>query len=878
MPLQLSHASLFSISPNPYMVLNRDLVYVDANDAYLRVTGRRREEVIGRHIFDAFPGDPDDPQDSAAVLRQSLRHALDRGETHHLPLIRYSIARQVDGREVVEERFWSATHVPVRNAEGAVVAVLQHTVDVTELQTLKQAMRASRTMELEKGILERAREVAASNAMLDAQHRHLRRLFEQAPGFIAVLRGPLHVFDLVNESYRQLIGHRDVVGKTVRQALPEVEGQGFFELLDRVYASGEPYVGRSIRVLLQRTPDAPPEERWIDLVYQPVLEDDGSVSGILAQGHDMTEQHQAQEEMRRYRTQLEQLLSERTQDLLQSRAEHEQTRAQLEHVQKLEALGRLTGGIAHDFNNLLQVLNNSLLLLKRVTQGNEPAQRWIATAGNAVSSGAKLTGQLLAFARKQPLEPRALNIGRLLQGMDDLLRRSLGGAVEVETVIAGGLWNTHADPTQLENVILNLAINARDAMDGEGRLTIEARNAMLDDLYADTHHEVAPGQYVLLAVSDTGCGMPPDVIERAFEPFFSTKPANQGTGLGLSMVYGFVKQSGGHVKIYSEPGHGTTVKIYLPRSHQAEEQPELRVTGPVEGGTETVLVVEDDPAVLATTVETLDDLGYRVLKASDGQSALAIVNSGVPIDLLFTDVVMPGPVRSVDLARQAQQALPQLKVLFTSGYTENAIVHGGRLDPGVNLISKPYRREDLARKIRQVLQQGAGAAAAQPAQLDVLFVEDDAELRHLGVELLRLLGHRVMAVGSAEEALAQMAAPPGHPRHAGQPGGSGEPGERGGSGETGPASPPGGSDAPPREPRRFDVLLTDVALPGLSGVELAREARARQPGIRVILASGYGRSALPEAEQAGDRTLLLPKPYSADGLKEALARVARAVR
>ena len=203
-------------------------------------------------------------------------------------------------------------------------------VDVTELQTLKKAVRASRTLELEKGILERAREVAASNAMLDAQHRHLRRLFEQAPGFIAVLRGPLHVFDLVNESYRQLIGHRDVVGKPVRQALPEIQGQGFYELLDRVYASGEPYVGRSIRVLLQRTPDAPPEERWIDLVYQPVLEEDGSVSGILAQGHDMTEQHLAQEEMRRYRAQLEQLLSERTQDLLQSRAEHEQTRAQLE--------------------------------------------------------------------------------------------------------------------------------------------------------------------------------------------------------------------------------------------------------------------------------------------------------------------------------------------------------------------------------------------------------------------------------------------------------------------------------------------------------------------------------------------------------------------
>ena len=848
MPASISHASLFSISPNPYMVLDRELVYVDANEAYLRVTGKRREELIGRYLFDLFPGNVDDRDDAAVPqLRQSLEHVLATGQTHHLPLIRYSIPRVVDGREVVEERFWSATHVPVRDAEGRVVGVLQHTVDVTELQTLRRTLRATRIgheLEMEKGILDRAREVAASNAVLDAQHRHLRRLFEQAPGFIAVLRGPLHVFDLVNESYRQLVGHRDLVGKPVREALPEIAGQGFYELLDRVYASGEAYVGRDIRVLLQRTPDAPAEERWIDFVYQPVLEDDGSVSGILAQGHDMTEQHQAVEELQRYRLQLERLLSERTQALAQSRAEHAETRAQLEHVQRLEALGRLTGGIAHDFNNLLQVLNNSLLLLKRATDGNETAQRWIGTAGNAVANGAKLTAQLLAFARRQPLEPRTLNVGRLLQGMDDLLRRSLGGAIEVETVIAGGLWNTHADPTQLENVILNLAINARDAMDGEGRLTIEARNAMLDDLYADTHHEVTPGQYVLLAVSDTGCGMPPDVIERAFDPFFTTKPANQGTGLGLSMVYGFVKQSGGHVKIYSEPGHGTTVKIYLPRSHQAEEQPELRVTGPVEGGTETVLVVEDDPAVLATTVETLDDLGYRVLKASDGQSALAIVHSGVPIDLLFSDVVMPGPVRSVDLARQARQALPQLKVLFTSGYTENAIVHGGRLDPGVNLISKPYRREDLARKIRQVLQQGADVQqAAAEAALDILFVEDDVELRHLGMELLGMLGHRVSAVPSAEDALTLLEAPPGHDG----------------------------------QPRRFDVLLTDVALPGLSGVELAREARARWPGLRVILASGYGRSVLPGAEQAGDRTLLLPKPYSLDGLKQALARVARAV-
>jgi len=512
------------------------------------------------------------------------------------------------------------------------------------------------------------------------------------------------------------------------------------------------------------------------------------------------------------------------------------TEAALQQSQKMETIGKLTGGVAHDFNNLLQVIGGNLQLIARRAEGLPEIQKRVENAMSGVERGAKLASSLLSFARRQPLEPKAVKIGRLLGNMEDMMRRALGEEIDIEMVISGGLWTTEVDPAQLENAVLNLAINARDAMDGAGRLTLEVANAALDATYCAAHPEVTPGQYVMLAVSDTGSGMPQDVIDQAFEPFFSTKPEGKGTGLGLSMVYGLVKQSGGHVKIYSEVAEGTTIKIYLPRSLRVEDHAGEPLLQLVTGGHETVLVVEDDEQVRLTVVDMLTDLGYRVLRANDATAALTVVDSGIHIDLLFTDVVMPGPLRSPELAKKTRERLPNVAVLFTSGYTENAIVHGGRLDAGVELLGKPYTRDNLARKVRHVLSNQqqknallaarapAPAPAVAPAKARVLLVEDEDDIRDNTAELMRILGYEVLEASSGEAALALLDLAP-------------------------------------------DIVLTDLHLPGIQGDELALKIKARLPQARVAFASG--------ASHASDvADAMLAKPYDAQQLEALLARLA----
>ncbi|RZL01956.1 MAG: PAS domain S-box protein [Rubrivivax sp.] len=1134
------------------------------NDLYAQILGGHHPRALGRPFAEAWPDIIDDVGPIMAKAYAGVPTSMDDLQ---LTMMRHGHA---------EETHFSFFYTPLRDEDGEVGGVFCACNEITE-QVFAQRERVA---ELER----------------------FRNLFEKSPSFVAVLRGPDHVFELANPAYLKIVARHDIVGQAVRQALPEIAEQGFIDLLDQVYRSGEPFAGQAVPVFLHERPGEPPQRRFLDFVYQPIHNHQGTVTGIFVEGVDVTATHEAAQALaasneqlaraqaaggvgmftvdlrqnlvtitpemcrmfgipeqqqvppellerlvitediefvsslakrtqgdlplkteyrirrpdngqirwiarsaefqfdergqrvrlvgvvqdvteRRHAEQvlrdseekfrtfaqvmpnhvwaappdglldwfneqtlsysglgheqlagqgwaqivhpddlaqasqawarslssgqpyeiefrirradgayrwhlvraqpirasdgaitrwigtntdiedqrlaretllamnatLEQRIAERTQerdrlwsnsqDLLvvigsdgifrdvnpawtrilgfsreevigrhfdaliypedrdatvnalaystrqvlvqfENRFRHKdgghrwfswtaspdasglvygngrhitaekeaeaalsRTQDALRQSQKMEAIGQLTGGVAHDFNNVLQVIGGNLQLLREATRQDESAQRRVEAAMAGVDRGAKLALHLLAFARKQPLAPDVLNIGQRVHELDDMLRRVIGDSIELETVIASDLWNIFVDPHGLENVLLNLAINARDAMDGAGQLTLETRNITLDGAYALDHPDVIPGQYLMISLSDTGSGMPSAILDRVFEPFFTTKPEGHGTGLGLSMVYGFIKQSGGHVKIDSEVGHGTTVRLYLPRSHQVQETMLPEFSGPVTGGDETILVVEDDAQVRDTVVAMLSELGYQVLKAPDTRSALEILQSGTPIDLLFTDVVMPGQLRSPELAGLARELHPDIEVLFTSGYTEDAIVHGGRLDQGVALLSKPYRREDLARKIRhmfvnrkfaatlkahvkahraEALQPSAEPQAAPPAVapagLRILVVEDEEDSLQSLLEILDLSGYVAVGAPSAEKALTLL------------------------------------------DKAKFDVLMTDISLPGMSGREFAALARERQP-LKVIFASGYG----PRKDEPVD-AVWLQKPFDFDVL------------
>ncbi|MCW2241513.1 hybrid sensor histidine kinase/response regulator [Azospirillum canadense] len=800
----------FLAESNPHMVwtalADGQIDYMNAR--WADYTGLASDQALGWRWADLLH--PNDRAMASAAWRIAVQDGASYSAEFRV--------RRGDG----QHRWFLARAEPFRDEQGQIIRWFGTATDIEDAKRIERVLREREQL--------------------------YRTLAEALPQLVWMTRGD-GTPDYFNRRWREYTGvellteqANDWAGLVHPEDLDRV-----LQHWDRSLTTGAPYE------IEYRLRGADGRYRWFLARATPVREGGGEIVRWFGTGTDITEIVRARETLTRSGEELQRLVAERTAQLEDSnrrlRAEMEervQVQQALQRAQKLEAIGQLTGGVAHDFNNLLQVIAGNLQLLERNISNAQEAQRRLHAAMGAVERGAKLAAQLLAFARRQPLEPRVINLGRLVRAMDDLLRRALGEAIDIETIIAGGLWNTIVDPDQVENVILNLAVNARDAMEGVGKLTIEAGNAMLDDHYARQHADVTPGQYVMLAVTDTGCGMPPEVIERVFEPFFSTKPEGKGTGLGLSMVYGFVKQSAGHVKIYSEVGQGTTIRIYLPRVHQAEEvAPDLR-RAPVQGGSETILVVEDDPAVQATVVDTLTDLGYRVLKANDAQSAITVINSGVPIDLVFTDVVMPGPLRSTDLARQAQAAIPGVVVLFTSGYTNNAIIHGGRLDPGVHLLSKPYSREDLARKVHHLLHNREVPAVPQlslsgqqkptdgsPSSYRILLVEDDALIQMTTLEMLEALGHTVTAVSDAEEAQRVLA------------------------------------------DGNFDVLFTDVSLPGRSGVELARQAVRQTPQLQVIIASGFGDDLAAEQTKAGLNAVALSKPYTLDGIERALSRLRR---
>ena len=640
-------------------------------------------------------------------------------------------------------------------------------------------------------------------------HR-MREMFARSPSFSALLQGPEHRFVLTNPAYHQLIGHRNVIGLPVREAVPEVEGQGFLELLDNVFTTGEPFVGKDVRIVLQRTPGGNEETRYLDFVYQPIKDEFGNVASIFVEGLDVTERRATEQALRELNTNLERRVVERAQargrtwnlspDLLgalnskgyfetsnpawqtilgwsedevasmsifellhpddvehtragfeltlvgqpairfvnryrckdgsyrhiswvgiqeddyvyctgrditvERAAEIELSKAQdaLRQSQKMEAIGQLTGGIAHDFNNLLTGIIGSLdLVRKRMAANNtDDVPRLMDAASAAALRAAALTHRLLAFGRRQSLDTKPSDVNRIVTGIEDFLQRTMGERIELTCKLSDDLWTASTDANQLESALLNLAINARDAMPDGGRLTIETVNARLDKAYASLREDVQPGEYVAISVSDTGIGMPPEVLEKAVDPFFTTKPVGEGTGLGLSVIYGFIKQSRGHMRINSEVGQGTTVYLYLPRALQDAVDLKPVALDTPRGHGETILVVEDDATVRSIISDALQDLGYRVRTAADARFAIPLLQSKESIDLLISDVILPH-VNGRKLAEIARSSRPALKVLFVSGYSENAIVRGDLIEAGMDMLSKPFALDTLGAKVNAMI-------------------------------------------------------------------------------------------------------------------------------------------------------------------------------
>jgi PAS domain S-box-containing protein len=628
------------------------------NRPWLAFTGRS----LAQELEDCGIGSVH-PEDAGS--RQKTHCAFERQEE-------FSIAYRLRRHDGVYR--WVLEHAkPYYSPDGKFAGYFGSCVDITE-----QRQRESRFAELAS-----EREAAAKGAFHETQ-QYFQILVNSVVDYAIFMLDPAGKVVNWNPGAERIKGY----------SAAEIIGEHF----SRFYTPEDLASGLPARALsIARREGKFENEGWrvrkdgsrffASVVIDPVYDENGVFRGYAKITRDMTQRREAE-------------------------AQLEEAREHLMQAQKMEAVGQLTGGVAHDFNNLLTIILGNLEAVERtLANWKEGSQARIGRlVQNAMQGGkraAALTSHLLAFSRRQPLNPKPLNVNRLLNGLADFLRRTLGEQTEIETIGAGGLWRVEVDAVQLETAILNIALNARDAMQEGGKLTIEASNTYLDEEYSRRHTELKPGQYVLLAISDNGTGMEPDVLARAFDPFFTTKPAGVGTGLGLSQVYGFVKQSGGHVKVYSELGHGTTVKLYLPRfvgSEEASDDPPY--SAQTSEGYETILVVEDDHEVRSFIVETLRDLKYGVLQASNGEAALQVLAAGLRPHLLLTDVIMPG-LNGRELADRARAMVPGLQILYMTGYSRNAIVHHGRLDPGVELLQKPTTHDVLAAKLRALLDPAA---------------------------------------------------------------------------------------------------------------------------------------------------------------------------
>jgi PAS domain S-box-containing protein len=607
-----------------------------------RIKGYGAEEIIGEH-FSRFYTEEDR---AAGVPWEALRIAA---ETGRFTAEAWRVRK--DGK-----RFWAMVVIDPIRKDGELIGYAKITRDMTEQREAQlRALEIERRFRLlVQGVVDYAIYMISPEGLVSNWNAGAERI----KGYGAD--------EIVGEHFSRFYVPEDVEARVPWTALETARREGRYE------AEG-----------WRRRKDG--TRFWASVVIDAIRDESGELIGFAKVTRDLTERRQAQLEL-------------------------EQSREQLFQAQKMEALGHLTGGLAHDFNNLLTGISGSLELLKtRIAQGRiGDLERYLTAAQGAANRAAALTHRLLAFARRQTLDPKPVDPNRLLVGMEDLVRRTVGPEITLETVLATGLWSTLCDPNQLENALLNLCINARDAMPDGGRLTIETANSWLDERGA-RERDMPPGQYVAICVTDTGTGMPPDVIERAFDPFFTTKPTGQGTGLGLSMVYGFARQSGGHVRIYSEVGTGTTMRIYLPRyGGPAVEEAvpsELSAAPRAEAG-ETVLIVDDEPAIRMLVTEVLQELGYTAIEAADGPSGLKVLQSNVRIDLLISDVGLPGGMNGRQMADAGRQVRPKLKVIFITGYADNAAVGNGHLEPGMHVLTKPFAMEALASRIKAVIEDG----------------------------------------------------------------------------------------------------------------------------------------------------------------------------
>ncbi|WP_244626784.1 ATP-binding protein [Bradyrhizobium ivorense] len=560
-----------------------------------------------------------------------------------------------------------------------------------------------------------------------------KALFEAAPGLYLVLTPPEFRIAAASDAYLRATRteRAAILGRALFDVFPDnpddPAADGVRNLrasLERVVQFRKPDT-MSVQKYDIRKPEAEGggfEERYWSPRNSPVFGPGGQLSYIIHRVEDVTqfihlkhrgvEQDKLADQLRERTEQMEAEIFMRAREVEAAREQLE-AEQKLRQVQKMEAVGHLTGGIAHDFNNILTVITGLIDILAEAVEHDAALSSVTKMISDAASRGAEVTKHLLAFSRQQPLQPREADLNTLVQDTARLLRPSLGEQIEIETSLEPDAWPAFIDPNHMATALLNLAVNARDAMPDGGKLMLETSNVILDETYAASNLDVRAGEYVMVAVSDTGAGIPETIREKVFEPFFTTKDTGKGTGLGLSMVYGFIKQSDGHLKIYSEEGHGTSIKLYLPRSSGDMEEAEPPAAVDARGGNETILVVEDDPLVRNYVSAQLEQLGYRTLVTANGPEALAAIDKGFVCDVLFTDVIMSGGMNGRQVADAVLAKLPSVRVLFTSGYTEDAIFHHGRLDPDVTLLAKPYRKSDLARMIRQVLTQPPAPVSAK---------------------------------------------------------------------------------------------------------------------------------------------------------------------